>query len=220
MKLILKACAIVACLLPGLAGCGHVPVSTLVALRSFDALTFDPEQLRVAVLVPSALRQAEGGTTLDLTLTLAGPPESTVKHALVLLPLAAGSDPALERHRQPGWRLTGYRLKPEDAERVRQVQKQAASARREGGGRNRLVLGVSSVGCRDGALPDGPLPMTTLIRAPGREEYLVLLKEVDLRKAIADAGKSLDDELKPCAAAAPGANAAAGKTDAEARPRP
>ena len=39
-----------------LAGCGHMPVTSMVRLARVDFQTTDPEKLRVAVRLPKALR--------------------------------------------------------------------------------------------------------------------------------------------------------------------
>ena len=49
-----------------LSGCGHMPVSTMWALRGFDAATADPASLRAAIRIPESLEPRPGGVTLEV----------------------------------------------------------------------------------------------------------------------------------------------------------
>ena len=49
-----------------LAACSHVPVSTMWALRNFDAASVDPAVLRAAVRLPETFEPQKGGVTLKI----------------------------------------------------------------------------------------------------------------------------------------------------------
>ncbi len=49
-----------------LAACSHVPVSTMWALRNFDAASVDPAALRAAVRLPETFEPQKGGVTLKI----------------------------------------------------------------------------------------------------------------------------------------------------------
>src|SRR5690348_822253 len=65
-----------------LAGCGHVPVTSLVRLARIDFQTTDPAKLRIAVKLPRALRARAEGTALRVSVRLADGSEESRNFAL------------------------------------------------------------------------------------------------------------------------------------------
>lgn len=181
-----------------LSGCGHMPVSTMVQLRSFDFMTFDPALLRAAVLTPGMIRPKIGTSTLDVTLVIAGRDPKKTEHRFVLAPFLERDEAMLARHRREGDRAHIFRLSEADVERLRDIQRQMREAPRDGQGRNSLSINVSSKACRTAPLPAAPLLTTTLLRTNPEQGYLVLLRDVDLRAELLKVGVNPEAEILPC----------------------
>ena len=92
------------------AGCGHIPVSTMYKLWPFDTATADPAGLRAAIRIPAALRPRDGGA--KLTVTTRGP--RNTKPEVAAFVWKEVSDPAelrqLDRFQRAGYPITLYKL--------------------------------------------------------------------------------------------------------------
>ncbi len=197
MRLIRTSAATLAAL--ALAACGHMPVSTMVRLHSFDFATFDPSALRAAVGVPNVLAPRPEGAKLVVTLKLGDEPPRT--ETFFLKRLTAQSDLApLASFAQPGATIYAFALDPSDVARIKDLQEAGRRARAEHPGRNALTIRIEANACRLAPLPDGPILSTTYLRPDEETGYLVLARDVDLREAVAAAGQNLDQETPPCAA--------------------
>jgi hypothetical protein len=185
-----------------LSGCGHVPVTTLVKLRSFDPLTMDARVVRVAMRAPDWLEPRSGGAAITLTATQEGDARPTVKESFQL-ELAREPDErrAVEGFATRGARVWAFRLTPADAERMRAMQAEWRARKAQGktGERGwKIDLGASVAGCRRGEAVPGPVISTTYLRPDVETGYLPLLKDLDLRKAASDQGADFDAETPPC----------------------
>lgn len=181
-----------------LAGCGHVPVSTMWALRNFDMVRADPTHLRVAVRLPEALIPQPGGVKVTARWGRKGEPQSERTAEIVLQETSVAAEGAgLTQARRAGTRLFAYKVASQDVERLRALQLEVARTQREGQGRETGALGVSADACRTGELPAGALAMTTFLKVDSEREYLTLLKDVDLR-TLASGDKSLDNLVPAC----------------------
>ncbi|WP_026599834.1 hypothetical protein [Methylosinus sp. sav-2] len=186
-------------LLAMLGGCGHIPVSTLWALRGLDASTLSPERLRAAVRVPDALEPRPDGVTLEIGWWRDGreSEKRIVKFVLRETKSSADVEP-LAGERKAGTRIHAFRVDPADIEKIRALQTETRAEMAKGGGKTHGTLGIGAEACRRGDLPEGPVMMTTFIRAGVERDYLTLLDGVDLRAAVG-ADKSLDELAPPCA---------------------
>ena len=178
------------------AGCGHVPVSTMARLATFDPLLFDPAALRVASQSPDWLAPRPGGAHLKFTFRRG---EETQVERFTLQE-ANDQAAALSAFARPGARIDGYRLAPADIARVRDLQAQATARRAAGGGKTTVSLAVDVDACRRGDIPEGPILGSTHIRVDAAQGWMTLLSNLDLRKLAADAGEPLAARLPPCAA--------------------
>lgn len=179
-----------------LPACGHVPVSTMWALRSLDVATLDPSTLRAAIRTPEGLEPRAGGVTLTL---IWGRDHSgrrddkfvlrETTDAIDLAPLAA--------ERSTGTRISAYRVDPDDYVRIRALQREANEQTAGDSGRSKLSFGVGADACRHGDLPDGAVLMTSYLRTQMRGPYLTLVKNIDLR-ALATKEKSIEALVPPC----------------------
>jgi hypothetical protein len=178
-----------------LSACGHVPVSTLWALRNFDAATIDPALLRAAIRVPDTLEPAPGGVKLEIGWWRNG--EEDKKH-IVKFALQETNSPAdttpLAVERRPGTRVHVYRVDPADIAAIRAVQAQAREAKAGGAHGS---FGVGADACRRSEPGQGPVLMTTWLRVDARRQYLPVVENLDLRTAVTKE-KNFEELVPPC----------------------
>ncbi len=200
MKALQLSLALVAALLA--AACGHIPVSTMVRLRSFDLSTVDPLALRVAVRVPDALAPRPDGVKLVVASRIADEPPR--REAFVLKPALEAAELAqLDAFAAKGAAIAAYRLDPADAPRVKALQAEGVKAKVEHPGRNAFTISIGAEACRRTPLPDGPLLLTTYLRPDEQTGYLVFLKDIDLRQEASATDKTIDEWTPPCETASP-----------------
>lgn len=182
-----------------LAACGHVPVSTMWALRNLDATTLDPALLRAAVRLPDAIEPQPGGVRLEIGWWREGEED---KKRVVKFVLQETSSPAdvepLAFERKAGTRLWVYRADPADIPRIRALQAEAQDEKAKAPGKTHGSLGVSADACHRGEFADGPILMTTFLRVDLQRGYLPVVKDLDLRTGDTRV-KSLDELVPPCA---------------------
>ena len=180
-----------------LTGCGHVPVSTMWALRNFDSLSVDPAHLRAAVRLPRAFQPRPGGVKVVATWGRKGVPESEKKIEIALQETSLSSEgPALAREIRHGAYLQVYRVAPDDVPRLRALQAEIARAKAEKRA-DHGSLGVGADACRIDDLPDGPILMTTFLKTSDETGWLTVLKDIDLRTAVTKE-RSLEEIVPPC----------------------
>lgn len=179
-----------------LAACSHVPVSTMWALRNFDAATVDPSTLRAAVRLPETFEPQPRGVTLTVGWSREGGEKHEAK--FFLRETAAPEDVGpLAGERKAGTRIYAYKVDPADYAAIRARQKEFLDEKARNPGKTRGSLGVGAEACRRGDFPQGPLLTTTYLRTQPSGAYLTVLKNLDMREA-ATAEKPLDDLVPPC----------------------
>jgi hypothetical protein len=181
-----------------LAACSHVPVSTMWALRNFDAATVDPSVLRAAVRLPEIFEPQKGGVTLKIGWWRDG--EENAKHEMnvVLKETTAPEDVGpLTAEKKAGTRVSAYRVDPSDYPAIRARQKEFLEEKARNPGKTHGSFGVGAEACRRGDFPDGPLLTTTWLRTQPSGGYLTVLKDLDMREA-ATREKPLDALVPPC----------------------
>ena len=180
-----------------LSGCGHVPLTTMAKLRNFDIATADPSQLRVAIRAPDWLEPREAGAAILFKLKQGD--EAAREERFALEPAEEPAETAqLAGHRLPGERIRAWRIAAAEVARARAFQEEGRAARLARPGRTQFTVATALDGCRRGALREGPILTTTLLRTDAAAPYLPLLVDVDLRKVTREAGKDLDAELPAC----------------------
>src|SRR5215470_2873862 len=191
VRLVLVAIALL------LAGCGHMPVTSMIKLARADLAATDPGQLRAAVKLPRALNLKPAGVALRIGVKLASGEEETQDFLLREV-----SDPAdvlaLHAELDSGTHVFAYRLDPTEAVRLAAFRdalkkKQEASGRRGGA----LTIAVKPDACRAGELPDRPVYVTTYLKTAETGGYVPLARDVDLRTIVA--GRDVTAEIPACA---------------------
>ncbi|HTO79805.1 MAG TPA: hypothetical protein VMJ31_08535 [Methylocystis sp.] len=181
-----------------LSACTHMPVSTMWALRNFDAATVDPATLRAAISLPESLEPQAGGVTLTVGWWRDGEESAKREAKFILKETSSPQDVApLAEEKRPGTRLYTYRVDPADYAEIRARQKQFLEEKARNPGETHGSFGVGAEACRRGEFPNGPLLTTSYLRTEGSGAYLTLLKNVDLRSAVTTE-KPLDALVPPC----------------------
>ncbi len=179
-----------------LSGCGHLPVSTMWALRNFDASTADPASLRAAIRIPEGLEPRPGGVTLEVGWWRDGD-EANKHDAKFVLQESTAETGSLAGERKPGTRIYAYRVNPADFTAIRAMQAEVLAEKKKAGAATHGVFGIGADACREADLASGPLYMTTFLKTGETTGFLTLLKDVDLRSLIPK-DMSEDELLPPC----------------------
>ncbi|MGJ0513575.1 hypothetical protein [Methylocystis sp.] len=193
-----------------LSACSHVPVSTMWALRNFDAASVDPAVLRAAVRLPETFEPQKGGVTLKIGWWRDGEAKSKHEMIFALKETTAPEDVApLAGETRPGTRIHAYRVDPADYAAIRARQKEFLEEKARDPGKTHGSFGVGADACRRGDFPEGPLLTTTYLRTQSSGPYLTVLKNLDMREA-ATKEKPLDALVPPCEKFADRAESATG----------
>jgi hypothetical protein len=180
-----------------LAGCSHIPVSTMYKLWSFDVLAADPSAIRAAVRYPESLMPQPGGAKLTVTITgpKGGAPDV---RAFVLEETTQGSElTEVSVYNRAGYPIRVYRLSDKDAVNVRQLLKELSEAKQNSEKRSGNI-GVSIDACHQRELPKKAILTSTYLKLDSEGGYMTVLEDVDLRKEVGDA--ELAKTVPPCAA--------------------
>lgn len=180
-----------------LAACGHVPLSSIPSLMKIDFKTTNLADLRATILIPNEIRPLPG--TAKLTIKVTGGAGAHERQA----PLEEVTDrvelATLPRPVAPGMRAIAYRLAPTEAARLSAFRAEML-AEHTAPGRRTLTIGVGvDKFCNSAPLRDGPAPMTSYLRTTETRDYVVLTRDVDLKKLATENGVDPEKALTPCA---------------------
>ena len=184
-----------------LSACGHVPVGSLIALRNFDAATFDPANLRLAMQMPETIAPRRHGVKLEVTLWSDAVPDHKTKRSFVLEETAEpGVQAGLAGFARPGRAIHAYRVASKDLAAIRALQALGSGMGAQHPEQNHLAIGAGMEACRLGDLPTDSLPTTTLIQVAPQAGFIELLRDLDIKAEARKAGKDLDIEVLRCLA--------------------
>lgn len=190
-----------------LPGCGHMPISTMISLRNFDFARFDPAQLHIAARSPDWLEARPGGAKLSVSVWAEGREKEKTTEVFVLAENNTVQEMAsLARFRAAGTRILAYRVADADVPRIRAMQEQGRASQPGSSPKKHIGVEIDIDSCRRGEMPAGPVLSTTYLKPDAQTPYLVFLADVDLKKAIADAGKDLEATIPSCGKIAARAN--------------
>lgn len=179
-----------------LSGCGHIPVTTMYKLWSFDFAHADPGSIRAAIRVPEALMAQPGGAKLTLGRNAAGS-ASPVAETFILEEV---KDPrelqSLTRFARSGYPITAYKLSAADVQKLKRIQAEINADRAAGKTDARGNLGVSIDACSRKSLPQGALLSSTYLKLDEDVGYMPLVEDIDLRKEISP--EDLAKQIPPC----------------------
>jgi hypothetical protein len=165
-----------------MAGCSHMPVTSMVKLARVDFETSDPAQLRAAIKLPRTLRPRPNGVTLRIAVQVGRSPEEARDFMLREMP-----EPAeLTREAGAGSQIFAYRIDDADLARLAAFRAELI-AKKSSGQRGSISISVRPQACKAGELPDGPINFTTYLRTAETKDYVALARDVDLRSIVPNA---------------------------------
>jgi len=175
------------------AGCGHVPLTSMVQLARIDFATTDPALFRAAIKLPSSIEPRLHGTMLRIAVKFADGREMAQDFKL-----AETTDErevlALYAELAPGTHAFAYRIEPAEIERLKGFRRAALAAKNER--KSALAMSIRPEACRAGPLGSGPLLMTTYVRTSETGRYVTLVRDLDLRSLAP--GQDAVADIPPC----------------------
>jgi hypothetical protein len=168
-------------LMLAMAGCSHMPVTSMVKLARVDFETSDPVQLRAAIKLPRTLRPRPNGVALRIAVQVGRAPEEARDFILREMP-----EPAeLTREASADSHIFAYRIDDSDLARLAAFRAELI-AKKSSGQKGSISISVRPQACKAGELADGPVYFTTYLRTAETKDYVALAREVDLRSIVPD----------------------------------
>ena len=165
-----------------MAGCSHMPVTSMVKLARVDFETSDPAQLRAAIKLPRTLRAQPKGVALRIAVQVGRAPEEARDFMLRELP-----EPAeLTREAGAGSHIFAYRIDDADLARLAAFRAELI-AKKSSGQKGSISISVRPQACEVGELPDGPIYFSTYLKTAETKDYVALARDVDLRSIVPNA---------------------------------
>jgi hypothetical protein len=169
-------------LILAMAGCSHMPVTSMVKLARVDFETSDPVQLRAAIKLPRTLRPRPNGVALRIAVQVGRAPEEARDFILREIP-----EPAeLTREARADSHIFAYRIDDSDLGRLAAFRAELV-AKKSSGQKGSISISVRPQACKAGELPDGPIYFTTYLRTAETKDYVALARDVDLRSIVPNA---------------------------------
>jgi hypothetical protein len=170
-----------------MAGCSHMPVTSMVKLARVDFETSDPAQLRAAIKLPRTLRPRPNGVALRIAVQVGRAPEEARDFMLLELP-----EPAeLTREASPGSHIFAYRIDDSDLARLAAFRAELI-AKKGSGQKGSISISVRPQACKADELADGPVYFTTYLRTAETKDFVALARDVDLRSIVPNAAVVAD----------------------------
>jgi hypothetical protein len=168
-------------LMLAMAGCSHMPVTSMVKLARVDFETSDPMQLRAAIKLPRTLRPRPNGVALRIAVQVGRAPEEARDFILREMP-----EPAeLTREASADSHIFAYRIDDSDLARLAAFRAELI-AKKSSGQKGSISISVRPQACKAGELADGPVYFTTYLRTAETKDYVALARDVDLRSIVPD----------------------------------
>jgi hypothetical protein len=168
-----------------MAGCSHMPVTSMVKLARIDFETTDSAQLRAAIKLPRTLRPQPNGVALRIAVQVGRAPEEARDFMLREL-----TEPAeLTREAGADSRIFAYRIDDSDLARLKAFRSELIARKTAGqssGQKGSISISVRPQACKAGELADGPVYFTTYLRTAETKDYVALARDVDLRSIAPD----------------------------------
>jgi hypothetical protein len=181
-----------ACIALALAGCGHMPVTSMVKLARVDFETSDPAQLRAAIKLPRSLRTRPNGVSLRIAVRVGRTPEDARDFLLHEVP----APPELARDADADSHVFAYRIDEADLPRLA-VFRAELIAKKSSGQRGSSSISVQPQACKTTELAEGPVHLTTYLRTAETGSYVTLARDVDLRTVAPE--HAIVDRIPGCA---------------------
>lgn len=171
----LMALAILVIAALALAGCTHVPVTSLLAMSRINFETTDLKALRAALRIPQAYQARENRMVVEITQE--GRP--TVREEFALERLLSESDLALlGPEKKVGTQLLAYRLPDEAVRTFESMRAKAVEARAEKR-KGSLTIKLEPDFCYLNKPPQDSLVFSTYLRTSETRSYVPVLLDFD-----------------------------------------
>ncbi len=172
-----------------LAGCGTMPVSSIYKLRNFDIKTTSLAKFYAAVRIPQSLAIREQGVKIDLGFKSEKAELQFTEH-IIMQQIDSLPSPVLKGAQKSGFKIYIFKLNDKDAQKMRAVRSRITRLRKEhDDGVGSLAIDVET--CKRGALPEGPLFLSTYLKSAELNDFVVLVNNADIKK-IDDVEESLN----------------------------
>jgi hypothetical protein len=178
-----------------LSGCATIPMTSIPKLSRVEFMTTDLRQLRVAVVLPRAIRPSENSIEMVTVLKAEGGQPKTTKLQLdqsfakadfVGLPTNLGSEQ----------KAYVYLLQANESARLEEIRL-SAQTMRTSGKKGTLDIAFSFKDfCAEGVLPVGSILTSTYVSSSETNEYVLLTRDVDMRGDVTL--RKLLDDLPSC----------------------
>ena len=169
-----------------MAGCSHMPVTSMVKLARVDFETSDPAQLRAAIKLPRTLRPRPNGVALRIAVQVGRAPEEARDFMLRELP-----EPAeLTREAGADSHIFAYRIDDADlarlaAFRTELIARKSRPKARARKARSRFRYGRKHA--RRASCRTVRSTSRTYLRTAETKDYVALARDVDLRSIVPNA---------------------------------
>lgn len=177
------------------AGCGHMPVTSMVKLARVDFTATDPAGLRAAVKLPATMKPLRDQVRLRITVRLANGKEESQDFRLT-----EPSDPSdispLRAEIEAATHMFAYRLEPAEAARLALFRDALKQQTASGGRGGALTVSIAPEICRNGEVPAGPVLFTTYLRTAETGGYVPLARDIDMRRVLP--GRDLAAQMPAC----------------------
>ncbi|MEL6922097.1 MAG: hypothetical protein AAFO77_13990, partial [Pseudomonadota bacterium] len=179
-----------------LAACLSTPPSSLMKLSRLSPLEANPANIRLAVETPSALLVRDGDVRLRITYEASDARRSFVEEYAAMI--AAVDRPARGIRPSAGGETRTFiaALTPEDARSMAAAQARVR-ALRANGDTGKGSITVNALGCALQPFAAGPVRVSTWMQTAPDDDFFVVSRNVDLRKAARQAGRDAD-LFAPC----------------------
>lgn len=178
--------------------CSHVPLASMARLSGFQWEATDPGRLRVAIRHPEGIRVPEGGAVMVIEERRLADGSLIYREDFTFEQIREGRElAALAGERRPGETISVFRIAPEDAPRMRQVQARVRATSPQARALREGRLAVSVRGCRVGPSPapgarQEPVRVTTYLAAEGLSGFVPLVRDFDLTAAMREATRAAE----------------------------
>jgi hypothetical protein len=185
--------AISATALALLAGCSHVPLTSVPALVAIDFETTEFGALRAAIEMPAVLVPRPDGVRLNVNLAIEGAVAEERSYVLI------GHDVTSLQTALPeagtGRHTFVYALSAEDQRGMDAIRRavEVAKANQQTGSLS-VSISVEEM-CAAGSFPEGPLRVDIFLKTSETNRFVRTLDGFDLREISIE---GLDDDLPPC----------------------
>jgi len=182
---------------PLLAGCAGMPLTTMIKLHKVDPMEVDPAQLKVAIRTDERIGIRKDGAHISLKFDA----EDGSLHIDDTYVIEIIRDPILTSElfddRKSGKSVTVLQLSDSDAQKMTRAQV-LLRPYSEGGGSGSLSLGVVLHGvCAHSPIPAGKVLVDIFMQARDNDGFFTFTRDLDLRES-SDGADAMFESLPKC----------------------